>query len=150
MSRHGYSDSLDEWDLIRWRGQVASAMRGKRGQRLLVDLVKALDAMPEKVLIAEQLVDSEGDHCALGAVGARRGIAMDELDPEEYESVAEAFDIAEPLAREIVYVNDEGGRSWRNDETPQARWERVRAWAIHHIQPVPVDTTTDDNRLGPH
>jgi hypothetical protein len=139
MSRHGYSDDIDQWALIKWRGQVASAMRGHRGQALLVDLVKALDAMPEKVLIAGELIDSEGGVCALGAVGVRRDIQMDNLDPEEPESVAQVFDIAEQLAREIVYVNDEGGSC----ETPQARWERVRAWAIRHIQPVPVDAPTE-------
>lgn len=138
MSRHGYSDDLDQWDLIRWRGQVASAIRGKRGQQLLIDLVQALDAMPEKVLIAEKLIDHEdGDAvCALGAVGVRRGIAMENLDPEEHETIAETFDIAEQLAREVAYINDESG--WHN-ETPQRRWERVRAWAMEHIQPVPVE-----------
>lgn len=135
MSRHNYSDDLDQWALIKWRGQVASAMRGHRGQRLLVDLVKALDAMPEKVLIVGELVNKDGDYCALGAVGARRGIPLDKLDFEQSESVAEAFDIAEQLAREITYVNDEGGH-WQ--ETPQARWSRVREWAISNIQPVPL------------
>jgi hypothetical protein len=136
MSRSNYSDSLDEWDLIRWRGQVASATRGKRGQRLLIDLVAALDALPEKVLIAEELVNSDGDYCALGAVGARRGIDMSRLDPEESESVAEAFDIADPLAREITYINDECGNY---GETPQQRWLRVREWALQQIRPVPVE-----------
>lgn len=65
--------------------------------------------MPEKVLITEELVNSEGDYCALGAVGARRGIDMSHLDPEESETVAEAFNIADPLAREITYINDERG-----------------------------------------
>lgn len=136
MSRSNYSDCLDEWDLIRWRGQVASAIRGKRGQRLLVDLVAALDALPEKVLIAEELVNSDGDYCALGAVGARRGIDMSRLDPEESETVAEAFDIADPLAREITYINDECSGY---GETPQQRWQRVRDWAIKQIKPVPVE-----------
>ena len=42
MSRSGYSDSLENWDLIRWRGQVASAIRGKRGQQLLKELADAM------------------------------------------------------------------------------------------------------------
>lgn len=146
MSRHNYSDDLDQWALIKWRGQVASAIRGKRGQRLLLDLIAALDAMPEKVLIAGELVNSDGDYCALGAVGAKRGIVMDALDPEESETVAEVFDIADQLAREIAYVNDDGGRDWKVvngewkhcPETPQERWARVRAWAVKHVQPVPV------------
>lgn len=145
MSRSNYSDDLDSWALIRWRGRVASSIRGKRGQRLLLDLIAALDAMPEKVLIAEELINADGDVCALGAVGVKRGIDMSKLDPEESGTVAEAFDIADPLAREITYINDECGRGydWRNSETPQQRWERVRAWAISHIQPVEVNNESN-------
>lgn len=146
MSRHGYSDDIDQWQMIKWRGQVASAIRGKRGQSLLVDLVKALDAMPEKALIAGDLITPEGEVCALGAVGVRRGIPMGKIDPEEPEQVAGAFDIAEQLAREIAYVNDERvgdykliNGQWKHvPEPPEDRWRRVRAWAMRHIQPVPV------------
>jgi hypothetical protein len=35
MSRSGYSDDLENWSLIRWRGAVASAIRGRRGQAFL-------------------------------------------------------------------------------------------------------------------
>jgi len=55
VSRSGYSDDLDNWDLIKWRGQVASATRGKRGQKLLTDLLAALNAMSEHSLIAHEL-----------------------------------------------------------------------------------------------
>jgi hypothetical protein len=145
MSRHGYSDDLDQWALIKWRGRVASAIRGQRGQKLLVDLVKALDAMPEKTLIAGNLINNEGDICALGAVGVRRGVPLNNLDPEDPESVAEAFNIAVPLAREISYVNDEGGHLWHGEETPQARWQRVRTWALSQIRAVPVVEAKEDD-----
>jgi hypothetical protein len=49
MSRSGYSDDHSEWDLIRWRGAVASAIRGKRGQAFLRELLVALDAMPVSI-----------------------------------------------------------------------------------------------------
>lgn len=156
MSRHGYSDDIDQWDLIKWRGQVASAIRGKRGQRLLVDLVKALDAMPEKELITSKLVTVDGEVCALGAVGLFRGTEMPMLDRsgDEYEGddfdsheMANLFDVAHQLAAEVMWQNDEGGSDYKtvdgqwtySPETPQERWVRVRAWAIRHIQPVPVD-----------
>src|SRR5688572_27648264 len=108
MSRSGYVDSLDTLDLGRWRGQVASAMRGKRGQALLQDLLAALDAMPVKRLIAHELI-ADGEVCALGAVGVRRGMDMNDIDPDEPCDVAAAFNVAEQLAREIVYINDEAG-----------------------------------------
>lgn len=131
MSRSGYSDDLDSWDLIKWRGQVASAIRGKRGQALLRDLVTALDAMPEKSLVAGDLETKDGEVCALGAAGKARGMELSEIDPEDYDAVAKAFDIAHQLAQEIAYENDESG-PW--DETPEHRWQRMRDWAVSHIR----------------
>ncbi len=136
MSRSNYSDDLDSWDLIKWRGQVASAIRGKRGQQLLLDLVAGLDALPEKVLIAEDLVDREGDVCALGAVGKFRGMTMENLDPKAPTQLAEAFGVAHQLAAEIAYINDEAGSY---NETPQQRWQRVRDWAVKRLGPIPIE-----------
>lgn len=133
MSRHGYSDDCDD-DLAlgRWRGQVASAIRGKRGQNLLKDLVEALDAMPEKKLIREELKTAEGQNCALGVLGAKRGIDLTLVDPKDYETVAEIFDIAEQLALEIVYENDEVSLN-----KPEERWKHMREWAASKINTGP-------------
>lgn len=135
MSRSGYYDECeDNWQHIRWRGMVASATRGKRGQAFLRDLAAALDAMPEKRLITNDLVreDSTGfeNVCAIGALGKARGVDLKRLDPEDIEGVAAAFDIADPLAREIVFENDEAG-AWK--ETPERRWLRVRSWVAAQI-----------------
>ena len=46
MSRSGYSDDYEPSNIAMWRGQVASAMRGKRGQAFLRELIEALDAFP--------------------------------------------------------------------------------------------------------
>ncbi len=130
MSRHDYSDSFGEEDplaLARWRGRVASAIRGRRGQRLLRDMRTALDAMPEKRLVAESL-EADGEVCALGAVGRLRGVAMAAIDPEDPEQVAAAFDIAEPLAREIAYENDDFMG------TEEQRWEWMRRWCERRVQ----------------
>ncbi len=54
---------------------------------------------------------------------------MAELDPEESVEVAAKFDIAEQLAREIVYMNDETG--W--DQTPEERYVRMRNWVASQI-----------------
>lgn len=167
MSRAGYCDDLDDpLEHGRWRAQVRSATRGKRGQKLLRDLLAALDAMPEKRLVGDVLEVSaeadekhaqswvkmfgdiasadryrkhhvkprsdqyrEGDVCALGALGRVRGLDMSELDPDEPEGVASAFDIASQLAREIVYINDECGYR----ETPEQKWTRMRAWVASQI-----------------
>lgn len=136
MSRSGYSDAIDNWALIRWRGMVASAMRGKRGQKMLTDLLAALDAMPVKALIAHELKTEAGEVCALGALGVARGIDMPAIDPDESEEVAAAFDIAEPLAREIVYMNDEYCDSY-TVKTPEQRWSAMRNWVATKIKARP-------------
>jgi hypothetical protein len=125
MSRSGYSEDCNGWDLIRWRGAVTSAMRGKRGRALLLELRDALDAMPEKVLIARELVDASGSFCTLGVIGKARGLPLADIDPEDSDQVAKQFGIAPALAKEIVFENDEG--CWL-DESPQERWERMREW----------------------
>jgi hypothetical protein len=124
MSRSGYSDDNDNWALIKWRGQVASAIRGKRGQAFLREMAEAMDAMPEKKLISYAL-EENGNVCAIGTVGKKRGVDMAKIDPEDPDQVANAFGIAHQLAREIEFMNDEF--VWR-EETPEERWERMRRW----------------------
>jgi hypothetical protein len=112
MSRSGYSDECDGWDLVRWRGAVASAIRGKRGQQALREIAVALDSLPTKELAAESLVTSDGAYCTLGALGRARGLDMSPLDPEDRASVAHAFGIAEALAAEVMYLNDDCVYAW--------------------------------------
>lgn len=130
MSRSGYyDDDGEQWATIRWRGAVASGIRGKRGQAFLREMLTAMDALPEKKLVAREL-EMDGQVCAIGSVGMARGIDMSQLDPENYSKVADAFGISEALAREIVYENDEGG--WC-DDTPEKRFERMRAWVVKNL-----------------
>jgi hypothetical protein len=127
MSRSDYDeDCEDNWQLIRYRGMVTSALRGRRGQALLRDMVAALDALPQKRLVEGELELPSGEVCALGAVGRLRGIDMRRLDPEDPETVASVLDVAVPLAREVAWENDDAG-PWK--ETPELRCERIRAWA---------------------
>jgi hypothetical protein len=132
MSRSGYNDDCEQWDLIRWRGAVASAIRGKRGQDMLKEMLAALDALPEKRLISEELQDEYDSNCvcALGALGRARGVDMTNIDPDDRETVAAEFDIAHALACEIMWENDEGG--WR--ETPESRYFRMRKWIESKIR----------------
>lgn len=132
MSRSGYSDDIDNWQLIKWRGAVASAIRGKRGQLFLMELIAAMDALPEPKLIAHAL-EQDGCVCALGAVGKRRGIEMGSVDPDDHETVAGVFDLAHAMACEIVYENDEAGPY---KETPEERFIRIRKWAVANLVSV--------------
>lgn len=132
MSRSGYSDDgdYDQWRTICWRGAVASAIRGKRGQAFLKEMLSALDALPEKRLIDGEL-EASGQVCALGSVGKARGVDMSKIDPEDRETVAGTFGIPLSLAAEVMWENDDAGFY---KETPEVRFSRVRAWVAAQIR----------------
>lgn len=136
MSRSGYQYDYEDQYLYLYRGQVASAIRGKRGQAFLRDALAALDSLTKPKLIAGELV-KDGEVCLLGAVGLYRGVDVQQLaeqwDPEDVaEPAAEVLNIAECLAREAEYINDE---AWFGaPETPEQRWQRVRGWVLSHIE----------------
>ena len=129
VSRSGYSDDLETWALICWRGAVKKAITGSRGQALLREMLIALDAMPAKRLISRDLI-KEGEVCALGAVAAARGLDVSAVDPEDRDTVAGVFNIAPALAAEIVYENDE---TWTG-ETPEERYARMREWVAANLK----------------
>ena len=136
MSRSGYSDDCD--DIWLYRQAVENAIKGKRGQAFFRGLVEALDAMPEKRLIASAFNKPEGC-CALGALGRHKGVDLSDLEPaEEYgepehvnhRAVAKRFDIARSLSAEVQFMNDE----WDSPETPEQRWQRMRRWAAANLR----------------
>lgn len=133
MSRADYDDDCSGCDLIRWRGQVAAAIKGKRGQQFLRKLAETLDTMPEKRLTGGALETGSGC-CTLGAEFRARAIDTDAVDDEDYDLITELLNIAEPLAREIMHLNDEGG-GWQ--ETPEKRWQRMRQWVQSQIKTTP-------------
>jgi len=163
MSRSGYTDDECDDPLAhgRWRGQVAAAIRGKRGHSALRELAAAMDAMPVKELAAESLVTEEGEFCTLGVLGQARSLDMAPIDPEDWDAVAAAFNLAPSMVREIVYENDESvstdnwievelcgplspywpdrGRRHRSyridlpaDEVARQRWAHMREWVAKH------------------
>lgn len=151
MSRHGYIEDGDYDDNLaagRWEAQLKSATRGKRGQAFFRALVEALDAMPTKRLVAAELETTEGEVCALGCLGKARGVnfsgfsrgeedADEDWEDYDWDTLAEMFDIAPQLAREVMYVNDE---AWA--KTGEERWQKVRAWAARQIKPEPASGMT--------
>lgn len=139
MSRSGYVDGsdLDQLEYGRHRGRVASAIRGRRGQVFLRDLLAALDALPEPRLIANDL-EAAGQVCALGALGKARGVSMGTIDPEDCDTVAATFGVATVLAQEVAYENDEDGSF---SETPEQRFKRMRRWTELHLAPAPSEKT---------
>lgn len=131
MSRSNYDDSCDGWDLIRWRGAVNSAIKGKRGQRLLSEMAEALDAMIVKRLVSEELISKEGEVCALGAVAKHKGLKIEGIDPEDHLKVCAVFNISDAMAREIAFMNDD-----YYGENPEQRWIRMRKWVADSLLPI--------------
>lgn len=148
MSRSGYSDDLDDLALGRWRAQLASAIRGKRGQAFLRDLLAALDAMPEKRLVRQEF-EADGEVCTLGCIARARGIDMSKFDPEDDyvgHEIGPALGIAHQLAREIMYENDEfyiwdpsKGRIRDDPAEGEKRWKYMRAWVVEQIRVTPEE-----------
>lgn len=158
MSRSGYSDGYDieHWSHIRWRGAVASAMRGKRGQAFLRDAIAALDAMPVKELAGGSFTTEDGCRCFLAAVAHQRDIDLspvlpdfvdddDDLSAQEVAAdVAALLGIAPAMAQEIIYENDEcmapykgmhpKGAARNAPLTRRERWEAMRRWAISQLK----------------
>jgi hypothetical protein len=140
MARHGYIDDDDgDGRIAMWRGRVASAIRGKRGQKMLRELRDALDAMPDKRLVAGTLQAKDGDCCAIGAVCRMRGIdLLEHEDDDPYDlqelndDIAAKLDVATCLVQEVEYINDEWGDHRQTDE---ARWRIVRNWVEKQINP---------------
>lgn len=132
MSRSGYSDDCDDhWQSIMWSGAVKSAIRGKRGQAFLRELADAMDAMPDKSLIEDELINKEGHCCTIGVVCKARGISVEGVDVYDAGAVGKLVGIARSMAAEIEYYNDEWGS---HNQTPQERWKRMRKWVDEHIK----------------
>jgi hypothetical protein len=67
--------------------------------------------MPDKRLYPGSFATADGEFCTLGVLGAARGVKMDDLGDGEKgcdpDLVGERFNIAAPMAREIMWHNDE-------------------------------------------
>lgn len=162
MSRSGYSDDYDYDPLAsgRWKAALNSAMRGKRGQAFLREMLAALDALPRKRLVANVLQQArwdesgenlvpvkDGDVCAFGAVGRARGIEMParlDLDADDEIAVGDVqrlFGTVETLSREIMYQNDEGGYG-RRVPLPNVRMGEWDCFACMYLPETPEERFT--------
>lgn len=139
MSRSGYSDDCENLQL--WRGAVERAIKGQRGQAFLKEMLIALDSLPQKRLIAHELIE-DGEVCAIGSVGLMRGIDMTKLNVEYPDHIGAAFGIATSMVQEIEFMNDDDF-SYGPETTPEKRWESMRKWVLENIFPIasPSGTT---------
>ncbi len=146
MSRSGYVEDFDcDDDLAygRYRGQVASAFRGKRGQDFLRETLDALEGMPTKELADKTLKSKDGGFCTIGAVLHARGEALEAVDLDDDDRCDELsgqLGVAHQMVREIIWANDDtwdgwGGTGYRKwGETPAERWRRMREYIASKIR----------------
>ena len=140
MTRSGYIDDEPGDYYHLFRASVDRAIKGKRGQAFLRELAEAMDTMPEKVLISDELINAEGHCCAIGVVCGSRGLEVAKVDCDDPWQVGGLVGIARSMAAEISYENDECGHfvkssdgRWSWDETPEHRWTRMRKWVERNI-----------------
>jgi hypothetical protein len=154
MSKKRDGESDDPLDWGRYEAAKRSAIRGRRGQRLLRDLIEGLDALPKPELSAGALGDRRnGCVCALGAVALQRGEKFDKLAKDNGEwgpdgIVFDALlDISVTLANEVMSTNDDwcDGSNMKADR--RSRWRHVKAWAENQI--ISKNETTEDHSNGP-
>lgn len=135
MSRSGYSEDGDYAGANLWENIVNRSIKGKRGQTFLRELATALDEMPNKRLITDELISETGEVCAIGAVCKARGLDVNAVDADCRYDVGKLVDIAPTMAAEIEYQNDEV----RCSNTPEQRWTRMREWVAERLRETPND-----------
>lgn len=84
-----------------------------------LELIAALDCVPDKRLHAGSYSNSNGDVCAIGALFLFRGIY-----PVFCDEISKKLIISRDIIDQIFYVND---RCCYN--SAEERWKAVRSWA---------------------
>ena len=156
MSRSGYDCDGDSDNPVvyLWESITARAIAGRRGQTMLRDLARALDEMPALRLVAGSFKQADGEVCTLGALARSRGEDITTLQERAAEEASEegcwdiarqagtTFGVARSMAAEVMYQNDEAGP---DDETPEARWARMRRWVSRKLAKdgAPFDDVPD-------
>ncbi len=134
-----------------WRIDLERALASGRGQRILKDIERCLLTMPERKLIAGEIVrydDESGDGavCAVGAYalwikvqgGTERQAALADLnqrwggqaDEWDTQELGRSVGLARTVAHQLGWVND----MWLQDQTDEARWESVLGWVRSKIE----------------
>jgi len=132
MNRSRYNDDVElDANYYLFRANVDRSIKGRRGQAFLRELAAEMDAMPERVLIEGELIDAEGNCCAIGVVCKARGLDVTKVDDHEPDEVGALVGISRQMAAEIAYMNDE---EWSHSQTLEQRWTRMRKWVAEQLK----------------
>ncbi len=78
MSRSDYLEEGDYYDL--YRTNVERTITSKKEQKILKELAQLMDAMPEKKLIANELINEKGECCTIGVFCTAKNIDVTGID----------------------------------------------------------------------
>lgn len=161
--RISYSDEEEvPGQFALWQANCRRSLQGKKGQAALRELEAALLALPEKRLIADKMIDADGEVCAIGALAKHKGrdlLAEPHMgDPDEFEGDGEMEEIGVELgmprlvAWKVVCKNDveidghyenlPGPYRWFQEQsrlrayvpvTPEMRYEKMLAWVRQQL-----------------
>lgn len=137
MSRSGYCEDGDYSEL--YRANVERSLAGKKGQNFLRELSDAMDAMPDKRLIANELVNAQGECCTMGVLCKTRQLDVSKIYYEDPDIVGKFLGISAIMAAEISFMNDEylNFGNWSDvgkEESPEQRWIRMRKWVSEQLK----------------
>lgn len=161
--RINYSDEEEApGQFALWQANCNRSLQGKKGQVALRELEAALLALPEKRLIADKMVDADGEVCAIGALAKHKGRDLlaephlgpdDEFDGEgEMEEIGVELGMPRLVAWKVVCKNDvdfsdselvvfEGPYRWPAERpnayvpiTPERRYQKMLAWVQRQLQ----------------
>jgi hypothetical protein len=131
--RISYSDEEDypgQFGL--WQANCERSLRGKEGQKELLELREALLSLPEKRLIYGELEDEDGSVCAIAAYGKRKGLDLSRFDVDsDSDEVGIAGGMPKLVAWKVVEVND----LQLDHVTPEERYVRMLAWIDSRLVP---------------
>ncbi len=140
MSRSGFyeADDCDQEQILsmgRTMGRIASATRGRRGQKFLKLALKALDDMEDKRLAGGTFgVSQEGCMCLMSSIATQTGRAdaLSDIPLDDgsavCDSLAGRFDVAAVMVKSLVWENDENA-----PHTPAMRWSYMRRFISNRI-----------------
>jgi len=151
MRRDGDGDTCVPDGL--WQNAFARAIAGKRGQKILREIERALLEMPERRLLDSHIACGT-EVCAVGAYAVWK-YQQDHPDLSRksiiYGLEGEYYDDSESLAN-TAYLGTELGMPWTmawelaeandvrfRDCTPEERWERVLNWVRDRIDRHPLE-----------
>lgn len=75
MSRFSEGECDSNYGFL-WASRVERIVNGRRGQKVLRELIDALLALPERRLIAGAIATPSGEVCAVGALAKHKGIDL--------------------------------------------------------------------------